>query len=126
MSNENWAEYVRRTTASMTQTEVAELTGVAQTVIGRWLRGEIEAPRAESVVSFARALGHEPVEALVAAGYLTADEAAATIEVRRPLHDYHTDALLEELRRRVITARPVIPSGAALNQSSRKNSHGTR
>jgi transcriptional regulator with XRE-family HTH domain len=107
MSHENWAEYVRRTTASMTQTEVAELTGVSQTGIGRWLRGETAAPRAESVVSFARALGQQPVQALVAAGYLTADEAAATIEVRRPLHSYHTDALLDELRRRVIIGETV-------------------
>ncbi len=100
--SETWAQYVRRATHGTTQVQLALVTGVAQTAIGRWLRGETEAPRAESVVSFARAIGKPPVEALVAAGYLTPNEAAQRIEVTHPLGDYSTSDLLEELRRRTI------------------------
>ncbi|HPY25393.1 MAG TPA: helix-turn-helix transcriptional regulator [Mycobacterium sp.] len=99
---ENWAQYVRRATQGTTQVQLALVTGVAQTAIGRWLRGETAAPRAESVVAFARAIGKPPVEALVAAGYLTSQEAAQRIEVTRAINDYSTDDLLEELRRRTI------------------------
>ena len=99
---ESWAQYVRRATQGTTQAQLALVTGVAQTAIGRWLRGETEAPRAESVVGFARAIGKPPVEALVAAGYLTPSEAAQHIEVLNPLSDVATDDLLEELRRRTI------------------------
>lgn len=102
---ESWAEYVRRATEGTTQVQLAQVTGVAQTAIGRWLRGETQAPRAESVVSFARAIGKEPVEALVAAGYLEPTEAAGHIQVTQPLSEYSTDALLEELRRRTTSGR---------------------
>lgn len=99
---ESWAQYVRRATAGTTQVQLALVTGVAQTAIGRWLRGDTAAPCAESVVAFARAIGKPPVEALVAAGYLLPSEAAQRIEVTHPLSDYSTDDLLEELRRRTL------------------------
>lgn len=102
MNRESWAEYVRRVTRSMTQTQIAEKTGVAQTAIGRWLRGETGAPRAESVVAFARAVGKPPVEALIAAGYLHPDEVAATASVQSSVREFTTDELLNEVRRRTI------------------------
>lgn len=99
---ETWSEFVKRVTRDMTQTQAAYMAGVTQTAIGRWVRGDTEAPRAESVVAFARALGAQPVQALVAAGYITVDEAAATIESRQTIRDFGTDELLEELRRRTV------------------------
>lgn len=53
MSSERWAEYVRRVTAHMTQSRAAELAGVNPAAVGRWIRGDTDAPRAESVVAFA-------------------------------------------------------------------------
>lgn len=100
MASESWAEYVRRVTAHMTQAKAAEMAGVNSAAIGRWMRGEIEAPRAESVVSFARALGVPPVEALVAAGFLHTNEASHAIEVRTAITDYSDVELLDELKRR--------------------------
>ncbi|WP_328358363.1 helix-turn-helix domain-containing protein [Mycobacterium sp. NBC_00419] len=102
---ETWAQYVRRATQGTTQVQLALVTGVAQTAIGRWLRGETAAPRAESVVAFARAIGKPPVEALVAAGYLTPSEAAQRIEVNQALSEYSTNDLLDELRRRTVDGR---------------------
>lgn len=84
----------------MTQAKAAELAGVNAAAIGRWIRGETDAPRAESVVAFARALGLPPVEALVAAGYLAPGEASHAIEVRNGISDYSDVELLDELKRR--------------------------
>jgi transcriptional regulator with XRE-family HTH domain len=84
----------------MSQHQTAELTDLPQATISRWLREQTGVPRAESVVAFARALGQNPVEALVAAGYLTVDEAGAATVVRTPLRDYAVGELLDELRRR--------------------------
>lgn len=98
MSSETWAEYVRRVTAHLSQAKAAELAGVNAAAVSRWVRGE--APRAESVVAFARALGVPPVEALVAAGYISSTEANHAIEVRTPISDYSDVELLDELRRR--------------------------
>ena len=94
----NWSQYVRRITRGQTQTQIAERSGVAQTNIGRWLRGDPGMPRAESVVALARAYGQPPTEALVAAGYITAPEGEST--GRTPLSAYSTSDLLDELRRR--------------------------
>lgn len=105
MASETWAEYVRRVTAHITQAKAAELAGVNPAAIGRWIRGDTDAPRAESVVSFARALGRPPVEALVAAGYLQVGEASHSIEVRTPISDYTDIELLDELKRRATRAQ---------------------
>lgn len=104
MSGESWAEYVRRITAHLTQSKAAELAGVNPAAIGRWIRGDTDAPRAESVVAFARALGLPPVEALVAAGYINAGETNHAIEVRTPISDYSDIELLDELKRRATGA----------------------
>jgi hypothetical protein len=76
------------------------MAGVHAAAVGRWIRGETDAPRAESVVAFARALGLPPVEALVAACYITRDEAAHAITVRNAISEYSDVELLEELTRR--------------------------
>lgn len=87
----------------MSQTEIAEKTGVAQTAIGRWLRGDTGVPRAESVVAFAKAVGRPAVEALIAAGYLEPCDAGQPVNVvQQSIRDFSTDELLDELRRRAI------------------------
>ena len=93
-----WSAYVRQIASGLNQVQIAEKTGLAQTNIGRWLRGEPGSPRAESVIAFARAFGQQPVEALVAAGYLSAAEAQST--ARTPLDDYSYTELIAELQRR--------------------------
>lgn len=99
MSTEQWSEYVARVIQGKNQSQIAYATGVNQTAIGRWLRGD-NTPRADLVVEFARALNLEPLAALVAAGYITAEEAGANVIVRAPLADYSIDELLTEIRDR--------------------------
>lgn len=101
MNMEDWSEYVRRVSGGRGQLDIAAKTGLAQTNIGRWIRGESVIPKAESVVAFARAYGQPPVEALVAAGYITAEEAGARARAKKtPLKEYSEVELLEEVLRR--------------------------
>lgn len=100
---ESWAEYVRRVSQPLTQTQIAEKCGIAQTNIGRWLRGDPGLPKAESVVAFARAFKQNPVEALLAAGYLQPADVGAEVTPRigrTPLREYSTRELAAELMRR--------------------------
>lgn len=100
MAARQWSEYVRRVTVNMTQTEAAERAGVTQTAIGRWIRGDTDAPRAESVVAFARALDINPLEALVAAGYLLPSEVGQSVNLRTPISDFSDIEIIDELKRR--------------------------
>lgn len=100
-SVDTWARYVNRIVGDMKQTDIAEKTGVAQTNVGRWLRGDPGMPRAENVVAFARAFGQPPVEALAAAGYITAREASPDNAARTPLTKYTNEELLAELHKRM-------------------------
>lgn len=102
---ESWPDLVKRVTNPMTQTQIAERAGVAQTNVGRWLRGERGQPQADTVVRFCRAFKVPPLEGLMAAGFITAEEAHAATRVRVPLAEYSTEELLDEIRRRTIHDR---------------------
>jgi len=97
---ESWTEYVTRVSRPLTQQQIAQKCGVAQTNVGRWLRGDPGVPRVESVIAFARAFGRPLLEAFIAAGFMTPADAAAVTQLRTPLRDYDTLELIEELRRR--------------------------
>ena len=96
---ETWAEYTRRITAGATQSEIAARTGIEQSSISRWRQGK-NMPRAELVVTFARAYDRNPTEALIVAGYLDRDEIGGVIELETSLSAVTTDQLLDELGRR--------------------------
>jgi len=95
---QSWPAYVRRVTGSLKQEQIAETTGISQTTISAWLRGAPMTPKAETVIAFAKSFNQPAVEALAAAGYLEASDAAAT--VRTPLDEFSTDELMAELRKR--------------------------
>jgi transcriptional regulator with XRE-family HTH domain len=96
-----WSEYVQRHARGLTQKQVADVTGLAQTAISRWLREDTTVPQAEYVVRFARGFNQNPVEALIVAGYITAEEAGTVIGVRTPISEFTESEMLDELRRRV-------------------------
>lgn len=73
MPEMTWWRYVVTVTGEATQKDIAAATGIDQSSISRWQRGA-STPRAEAVVAFARAYKRSPVEALVAAGYLSSSE----------------------------------------------------
>jgi transcriptional regulator with XRE-family HTH domain len=103
MAESTWWQYVLTVSGNAAQRDVAEATGIDQSSISRWQRGTTT-PRAEAVVAFARAYGHSPVEALVAAGYLKSDELGVVelTTLTGDLSSVSVDSLLSELRRRVL------------------------
>lgn len=100
-SDAGWAEYVRRRMAGLPRETVAKAAGVSPSHLGRWMDGAGGLPRAENVIAFARAINVPPKEALVAAGYLTRDEADAAIEIAEPLSSIPDAVLLHEIGARL-------------------------
>ena len=98
MRVQSWGQYVRRITGTMTIAQISDHSGVPQTNVGRWLRGENVQPKADSVIAFAKAFNQPVVEALVAAGYVERADVAGL--ARTPLAEYSQGELLDELRRR--------------------------
>jgi transcriptional regulator with XRE-family HTH domain len=100
-----WWRYVVTVTGEATQKDIASATGIDQSSISRWQRGT-STPRAEAVVAFARAYERSPVEALVAAGYLSSSEigVAGLTTLTGDLRGASVDMLLGELRRRILVA----------------------
>ncbi|MDT5067650.1 MAG: hypothetical protein QOK02_3805 [Mycobacterium sp.] len=105
MTEATWWRYVGTVTGNATQKDIATATGIDQSSISRWQRGS-NSPRAEAVVALARAYHRSPVEALVAAGYLSSDE-VGVVELTTLAGDLTVvsiDSLLGELRRRLLVA----------------------
>jgi transcriptional regulator with XRE-family HTH domain len=102
-----WWHYVVTVTGGAAQKDIAAATGIDQSSISRWQRGA-STPRAEAVVAFARVYGRSPVEALVAAGYLSSNELGVVemTTLTGDLSGASIDSLLSEIRRRVLTANP--------------------
>jgi transcriptional regulator with XRE-family HTH domain len=101
-----WWHYVATVTGIAAQKDIASATGIDQSSISRWQRGTT--PRAEAVVALARAYGRSPVEALVAAGYLSRTEVGVVelTTLTGDLSGASIDSLLNEIRRRVLAAAP--------------------
>lgn len=100
-----WWRYVVTVTGNATQKDIAAATGIDQSSISRWQSGT-NTPRAEAVVTFARTYRRSPVEALVAADYLSSED-AGVVEMTTLTGDLtrvSIDSLLGEIRRRVLAA----------------------
>ena len=96
LDRKGWAEYVEDIVRDVPRDVVARAAGVHPSGIGRWLRKQNQV-RAEQAVAFARAVGRPAVEALVHAGYLEPEEAAAVIEIYQSRKALSDEVLLDEL-----------------------------
>ena len=97
---ETWPEYVRRISAGATQAQIAEHIGVGRLSVCNWLHGKTR-PKAETVISVARAYQRSPIEALIVASYLDSHEAVDPIEIRASLEDVDAGDLGAEVLRRL-------------------------
>lgn len=96
-----WWEYVQRITDGATQATIAERVGVRQSSVARW---RATAPKPATVIAFARAYGRPVLEAFVAAGYLSEEDAALT-EIQATARDLTDEELIAELQRRMADSR---------------------
>lgn len=92
-----WWQYVHNVTGGSSQVEVYKRTGISQATISRWQRSM---PQPDSAAQFARAYGRPVLEAFVAAGYLSEEEASATVTVP-DIGALSDDELLAEIKRRM-------------------------
>jgi transcriptional regulator with XRE-family HTH domain len=96
----NWPEYVGRHMDGRTQYEVAGLVGVSPPALSRWLRGQ-QGVDAAVAIRFAKAVGDSPLAALVAAGYLTPEEASEQPAAAPDYSQLTNDELLQLVRQRM-------------------------
>ncbi|MGI5274679.1 helix-turn-helix domain-containing protein [Nonomuraea sp. CA-218870] len=93
-----WWDYVSRVAgATATPSEIARRVGLTPSSVTRW---QISTPKPETAAAFARAYGRPVIEALIAAGVVTAEEAGVR-EVAADLSSIPIDDLLAEIRKRV-------------------------
>ena len=97
---ETWPEYVRRISGGATQAQIAERIGVGRLSVCNWLHGKTR-PKAETVITVARAYRRSPIEALIAASYLDSGEADNPIEIRASLAEVDAGNLGAEVLRRL-------------------------
>lgn len=96
----SWQQYVGRHLVGKPQSWLASEVGVNPGTVSRWTRGE-QTAEANMVIKVARAVGDEPLAALVAAGFLTPDEAGATVVAEPDYSQLSNDDLLELVRDRM-------------------------
>lgn len=98
---ETWPQYLRRISGGATQAQIAERIGIGRLSVCNWLHGKTQ-PKAETVMLVARAYGRSPIEALLAASYLRAEEVRLPIERRSSPTQLGAEELAAEVRRRVV------------------------
>lgn len=118
----DWWEYVIRTSGTNVQKTMAEDTGISETAFSRWKKEQNKA-EAPHVIAFARAYQRPPVEALVAAGILSEEDAASVIEVHRGLTDVTNEELLDAVRNRLL---PDDAQADRLNAVAARTAKGVR
>ncbi|UVY83839.1 helix-turn-helix domain-containing protein [Brachybacterium sp. NBEC-018] len=94
--------YLDDITDGATRAQIATVAGVSASTITRWdpTRPDHIKPRADAVIAIAQHYGTPPLEALIAAGILTAADARVR-ETTKPLSTYPHAALLRELQHRL-------------------------
>lgn len=96
-----WWQYVSTVGGGASQAAIARRAHLSPATVSRWQSGE---PHPRNVAAFAIAYGRPVLEAFVAAGFLTEDDARAQV-VRIDRAALTDDELVDELRDRLARAR---------------------
>ena len=113
---QTWPEYLRRIAAGETQTQIAEKVGVGRLSVCNWMLGKTR-PKAETAIAVARVYGRSPIEALLAASYLEADEIDGPIEIQTSPRHMSAQDIADEVRRRLIELA-ALGDGAAAQKTT--------
>jgi len=108
----NWTQWLTRVTDHASDRDIGKRAGISHTTVSRW-RNTGRAP-ADGVILVARAYRADPIDGLIAAGYLTEADLAAT-SLRNAVRHAPTGYLTEELHERAVTGR----LGASFDQLRR-------
>lgn len=104
-----WAIYLRALSDNATNASISITTGIPAPTLSRWFTGDYE-PKPRQVVQVAHAYKANPLSALVAAGYLDADEVdLAMVAPRRlQLREFTELEIAEEMVRRIAEGQSVM------------------
>lgn len=95
----DWWTYVERTARTDRQRDISDRTGLDPSAVSRWKSGHV--PKADMVAEFARAYDRPVLEAFLAAGFLTSEEADEQ-PVEQPTADSLTnEQLVEAIEKRL-------------------------
>lgn len=103
--SEEWWSYVQRVSGHSTNKDIAAAAGCDPSTVSHWKNGE--RPRADVVVSLARAYKRSPQEALIVAGYLTEDDLAQPVTTTG-LKEVSDAELSAEIQRRMAVYGDVV------------------
>lgn len=111
MSDMSWWSYVKSVAGTEDGRTIARAAGVSASQVSRWRTGK-HRPDADQVIRFARHYHRSPVEALVAAEYIAANEVKGAVTLRASADDFSTAELLEVIGKRAkkFSARTDRPS----------------
>jgi len=93
----NWWQYVQTWCGQDNPTDIGRKIGIAGPTVHRWLRSE---PKPDSVRAFAQAYGRPTLEAFVAAGFLTPEQANEKV-IRQDINTLTDDDLAGALLARL-------------------------
>lgn len=94
----SWYDYVKAVVPDVPKKEIAAASGVDSSTVSRWSSGL--APKPEDVAAFTRAYKRPVLEAFVAAGFLTEEEAGVQPVARLDLSKVEVRRLLREVQER--------------------------
>lgn len=99
----SWGEYVVRVARTDVSTEIASATGIGQSTVYRWLH-KGAGPKTPHAAKFALTYGRDVLEAFVAAGFLTEEEARVQPAREPDLTAVPAEDLAAEVSRRLLAA----------------------
>ena len=109
MTETRWGKYLSHLMGTDNATEAAKKSGISSSNFTRWKKGARADP--DFVVKIARSYNSNVLEALVAAEFITDEEAAlTTISPTLNLSEVDSAALIEELEQRVDDIKEVLES----------------
>lgn len=115
VSGMSWWEFVTRVAGAGRQRDITDVTGIDATEVTRW-KNEGKTPSPQKAAAFARGYGVPVLEAFLAAGFLTADEAGQPPAAEPDWSSLGNDDLLALVRDRM--REPAVP-GRPIHHSAR-------
>lgn len=125
-----WWRYVLQHSGGDANATIAKHVGVTAPSVGRWSRGTNPDPA--QAAAFARHYGRPVLEAFIAAGFLTAEEAGEIPSAPPSLAELDDDELIDEVRSRMrrgetnarSAAREKTPPLATVRAADDRTNHG--
>lgn len=110
--------------ADATNADISRATGISESQVGRW---RSQRPTIDTLQKVANKLGVPLLAPLIAAGYVTEDEAGVT-SIPAPPADLSDDELAEEVRRRLVAKSDQAQeaAGYCCREGSRREREGPR